>query len=166
MTQLAQVVTDLGEAMRKAPGRGKKDEPEPFPSWLNLPLDDPEPAQELLGDLLAWMRDIYLRYTDADHAGTWIEAGPEVFAVSQVSWYMGHRVLLSKHARSSPPGVVVLAARDWAGVQGRDAAGGGRRPSRLPGVSPRPWRARPGWWCLAHKAIARRRWPAPARWLG
>src|SRR6266508_967744 len=63
MTRLAQVVTELGEAMSQAPRR-KREEPEAIPSWLNLPLAT-EPAEEMLGELLGWIRDIYLRYGDA-----------------------------------------------------------------------------------------------------
>src|SRR6266545_1404059 len=63
LTRLAQVVTELGEAMSKAPRR-QREEPEAIPSWLNLPLET-EAAQQLLDELLEWMRDIYLRYGDA-----------------------------------------------------------------------------------------------------
>jgi hypothetical protein len=61
--RLAQVVTELGEAISKAP-RSKGDEPEPIPSWLVLPMDADD-ARTVLGDLLGWMRDVYLGYADA-----------------------------------------------------------------------------------------------------
>ena len=107
VTQLAQVVTDLGEAMRKAPARGKKDEPEPVPSWLNLPLDDPGPAQELLGELLGWMRDVYLRYADARKSlpPCWLWHGE---VVEELVWLM-----FAWTAAYQGPEASLRAAGDW-----------------------------------------------------
>lgn len=85
LTRLAQVVTELGEAMAKAP-RGKKDDPEPIPSWLNLPLET-EAAEQLLGDLLAWMPAVYLRYADARRSlpQCWLWHGE---VVEELVWLM------------------------------------------------------------------------------
>ncbi|ADB31267.1 hypothetical protein Kfla_2188 [Kribbella flavida DSM 17836] len=107
VTQLAQAVTDLGEAMRKAPAAGKKDEAEPVPSWLNLPLDDPEPAQQLLGDLIAWMRDIYLRYGDARKSlpACWMWHGE---IVEELVWLM-----FAWTAAYQGPQAQVRLAGDW-----------------------------------------------------
>jgi hypothetical protein len=59
--ELAQIVARLAEAT--ASGLGP-DEPEPVPSWLDLPSSVRE-ARELLDDLTPWLARVYLRYGDA-----------------------------------------------------------------------------------------------------
>lgn len=63
LTRLAQVVTELGQTLAAAPGRAPV-EPDTVPSWLALPYE-PAEAEAVLGDVLGWMRDIYLQYADA-----------------------------------------------------------------------------------------------------
>jgi hypothetical protein len=87
LSQLAQVVTNLGEAL-STPRRGGKDEQaEPVPSWLNLPADS-DAAQKMLGELLPWLHDVYLRYGDARRTlpACWLWHGE---IVEELVWLMG-----------------------------------------------------------------------------
>jgi hypothetical protein len=59
LARVADLVTDLSQTITAGAGS-----PEPAPSWLALPAN-PDLAATLLADLIGWIGQIYLRYTDA-----------------------------------------------------------------------------------------------------
>jgi hypothetical protein len=82
--RLADLITDLTETTAAAAVGGA--EAEPVPSWLTLPgrITD---ARAVLVDLTGWMRDVYLRYADAERSlpECWLWH-PEV--VEELVWLM------------------------------------------------------------------------------
>ena len=59
LARIADLVTDLSQAIGSGAGST-----EPPPSWLALPADV-DAAGTLLADLVGWLGQVYLRYTDA-----------------------------------------------------------------------------------------------------
>jgi hypothetical protein len=103
LARVADLVTDLSQIIT-ASGVS----PEPPSSWLALPADDnPDAAGTLLADLIGWIGQVYLRYTDAARGlpQCWLWH-PDV--VEELLWLRG-----AWHSAYQSGEASVRAAGDW-----------------------------------------------------
>jgi hypothetical protein len=101
LTRIADLVTDLSQTITAGAAS-----PEPPPSWLTLPTDR-DMAATLLADLIGWISQVYLRYTDAAKGlpECWLWH-PDVIEELLWLWQAWHGAYQSGEAS-------VRAAGDW-----------------------------------------------------